>query len=323
MALTHRPAIVFNSLEDASWVRAKARTLQDTDADRDLAGQVAKLMAEYRQEYAWQAVSVENICIPEIGIPFRMIQIGYEENPCATYGITYVNPSIIDDYQDQDIHPVFGACGSLRNPYFFYLRPRRIIVRGITLEDYLKGDSVLTAICPSGNYYPDVYQHEIEHTIGICISDKGPVAQLYLPHGKHQPPQEMGHFPSEFGSFIHSIFHDATTLGRDSPFAFALAGGCLHYIWEPSLEESAEPDATAELSLVLDFEQAKPYYQLHMATCREIPSRLEYGKPFIFNFPNYPGVSEVLRTSYVDYQKSDPPEPFFRPELKLCDCIEN
>jgi hypothetical protein len=321
MALTHHPAVVYNSLENARWVRTAGHRLLDTAEDRNLAVEVAQLMAEYRQKYSWQAVSVENICIPEIGMPFSMIQIGPEENPCGPNGITFVNPVIIDDYQGQDIHAVLGSCGSLRDPSFFFLRPRQITIRGITLEDYLSGSSMLTTIYPYGNYYPNLYQHEIEHTFGICLSDKGPIANLYTPHGRFQIPRKKGHFPSEFGSFINSIFHDAINLSSDSPLTFAVKGDYIRYKWEADSVQTAIPGFPAELQLVLDFEQGKPYYQLHEAGCRKIPSRLDYGRPFRFILPNYPGVADILRKNYVDYQKTSPQEPFFRPELRACTCM--
>jgi hypothetical protein len=322
MALKHHPAVVYNGPEDACWVRTVGRQLLDTAKDRSLAAEVAQLMDEYRQAYDWQAVSVENICIPEIGQPFSMIQAGFEHNPCGQESMTYVNPAILDDNANGGIFSVLGACGSLANPFFLILRQRHITLEAVPLNDYLKGSNTPTQICSYGDYYPSLYEHETDHIKGICLSDIGPIAHLYLPHGRFQPPREKGHFPSEFDSFIHKIVLDAASGQRDSPLTFLLEGTSVRYKWYPPLAGFAEQDAPAELHLLLDFEQGKPYYQLHMAGCRKIPAKLDYGAPFRFILPNYPSVAEILREDYAEYQKTNPPEPFFRPELKVCDCMD-
>lgn len=97
------------------------------------------------------------LAAPQIGVPLRVIVINFEKEPYAI-----INPQI--KWSSEGSSALEEGCLSVPDYFIKISRPKKIIVTGIN-------ENGQTFEIKAKDMLAKIFQHEIDHTNGILISD--------------------------------------------------------------------------------------------------------------------------------------------------------
>jgi peptide deformylase len=114
--------------------------------------------------------NLEKICLKENGIGISAVQVGIPYN----FFIIFRN-NIFEYYLNAEYYGIGEktiskeGCLSLKNRFFNVERYKSVLIKGsLVLRDSIRQFEKI-----ENNYYSFVFQHEIDHSNGILISDIG------------------------------------------------------------------------------------------------------------------------------------------------------